>query len=381
MNAQLELGRAHSRAEDARQAAREFHAALAQPDMGLVIFFCSSRYDLDELAAEMAQLFGDIPLVGCTTAGEIGPAGYSEHSLSGVCFPAGLCSAVIGRVDDLQRFAMADGQAFVQEQLQRLEAKAPQTAQNNSFAFLMIDGLSVREEPVVHALQNALGRIPLVGGSAGDDLRFGETLVYHDGRFHSGSAAMVLATTPLPFQTFKTQHFVPGEERLVVTEANPAERIVYEIDGYPATDEYARLVNVPADDLAPDRFAASPVVVLIDGTDYVRSIQKANPDKSLTFYCAIEEGLVLRVARGVDLVDNLQRRLQSITDKLGPPQLVLACDCVLRRLEIRQRGLEEEIGRLLNEHRVVGFNTYGEQFGGVHVNQTLVGIAFGQVAE
>nr|WP_281419275.1 FIST C-terminal domain-containing protein [Marinobacterium ramblicola] len=221
----------------------------------------------------------------------------------------------------------------------------------------------------------------MIGGSAGDDLRFGETLVYHQGRFHANSAVMVLATTPLPFLTFKTQHFIPGEERLVVTEANPAERVVYEIDGYPATEEYARLVNVPADDLAPDRFAASPVVVLIDGTDYVRSIQKANPDGSLTFYCAIEEGLVLRVARGVDLIENLRHRLLSVSEKLGTPQLVLACDCVLRGLEIRQRGLEQEVGQLLNDYRVVGFNTYGEQFGGVHVNQTLVGIAFGQVQE
>jgi hypothetical protein len=26
---------------------------------------------------------------------------------------------------------------------------------------------------------------------------------------------------------------------------------------------------------------------------------------------------------------------------------------------------------------VVGFNTYGEQYGGVHVNQTLTGVAIG----
>jgi hypothetical protein len=36
-----------------------------------------------------------------------------------------------------------------------------------------------------------------------------------------------------------------------------------------------------------------------------------------------------------------------------------------------------ELSRLLVTHRAVGFCTAGEQFDGVHVNQTLVGIAFG----
>jgi hypothetical protein len=35
---------------------------------------------------------------------------------------------------------------------------------------------------------------------------------------------------------------------------------------------------------------------------------------------------------------------------------------------------------LLAGCRVVGFSTYGEQFRGMHVNQTLTGIAFGDGA-
>ncbi len=348
--------------------------------MGLVIFFCSSHYNLDTMASELTQSFGDIPLVGCTTAGEFGPKGYCEKSISGVSFPAEYCTAVIGRLDNLQQFSMIDGQSFAQRQRQKLEALAPRAKSENSFAFLLIDGQSVREEPVVHSLQNALGYIPLVGGSAGDDLRFENTHVFHEGRFHSDSAVMVLATTSLPFHTFKTQHFVPGEGRMVVTEADPAARTVQEISGFPATEEYARLANIPVGDLSPDRFAESPVVVLIDGTDYVRAIQKANDDKSLTFYCAIEEGLVLRKAQCVDLVEDLQKSLDHVSEKVGPLQLVLACDCVLRGLEIRQKGLTEQVGNIFNDYQVVGFNTYGEQYGGVHVNQTLTGIAFGNLA-
>jgi hypothetical protein len=97
---------------DPREAAREFHAAVAQPDMALVIFFCSNEYDPDVLAEELQRLFSGTQLIGCSTAGEIGPAGYRTHSLTGASFPAGIFSFVSGHLDRLQQFDAAEGQAL-----------------------------------------------------------------------------------------------------------------------------------------------------------------------------------------------------------------------------------------------------------------------------
>lgn len=381
MTTPSQIRTAQSRATDPRQAVREFHAAVAQADMALVVFFCSSDYQLAEIAAEMRVLFAGIPVVGCTTAGEIGPEGIADHSLSGASFPAHACTVVAARLDRLQQFDMAQGRAFAQTLLQQLETRAPDADDSNSFGFLLIDGLSVREEPVTRTLQHALGQIAMIGGSAGDGLNFSATHVYHDGAFHRDSALLILVRTCLPFRIFKTQHFVSTSERMVVTGADAEHRVVTEINGLPAAQEYARLVGVAVDDLDPMRFAASPVVVLIDGVDYVRSIQKVNPDGSLTFYCAIDEGLVLRVARGVDLIDNLKQTFERLHNEIGLPQAVFGCDCILRSLEIRQSGLADQVGQILRENNTFGFNTYGEQFGGVHVNQTFTGIAIGHALE
>ena len=46
------------------------------------------------------------------------------------------------------------------------------------------------------------------------------------------------------------------------------------------------------------------------------------------------------------------------------------------RIALEQAGLAGDVGRIYREHRVAGFNTYGEQHGGLHVNQTFVGLAF-----
>ncbi len=368
---------AQSSGSDARLAVQEFHAGVQQPDAAFVIFFCSSRYDLDALADEMNRLFTGVRVVGCTTAGEIGPGGYCDFSLAGASFSAGGFAAEAGLFENLQQFDIARGQGFTNALLQQVEAKAPACNEKNSFAFLLIDGLSVREEPVVRTFQNALGNIPLVGGSAGDDLKFVRTWVFHDGSFHSDCAMLLLATTPLPFKVFKTQHFASDNERLVVTEADPTRRLVKEINGLPAAEEYARVIGSTLEDLGALSFANSPVVVVIDGTDYVRSIQKANADGSLTFFCAIEEGLVLRVAHGVGLMDNLLQAFDTLRAQIGPLQAVLACDCILRNLEITHNDLKESVGAVFRSNNAVGFSTYGEQYGGVHVNQTLTGIAFG----
>ena len=368
---------AHSCASNAREAVAEFHAAVTQPDIELVLFFCSSEYDLEALEKEMNRLFIGIQVVGCTTAGEIGTAGYRSSGLSGVSIPAGCFIAVNGILENLSRFNISRGHEFAQSLLQRLESKSTESSPGSRFGLLLIDAMSRREESVSHALQYALGKMPLIGGSAGDDLHFVKSDVYANGHFQSDSAVMILISTTLPFTIFKTQHFVPTDERMVVTEADPTGRIVKEINGLPAAEEYARLVGVDIHELNGRSFATSPVVVMIDGTDYVRSIQKVNSDGSLSFYCAIEEGLVLRVAHGVDLVHNLEEAFAQIRREVGPPQLVLGFDCVLRNLEITQNGLKGRVGEIFLRNNTVGFSSYGEQYRGIHVNQTLTGCAIG----
>jgi hypothetical protein len=367
---------AHSLATDARTAVREVHAGLAEPNLALVLFFCSSNYDREALANEMNSLFRGVQVVGCTTAGEFGPAGYLDGSLSVVAFSAADFTAVSGHIDRLHQFQMAEGRELALSLVGKLEDATPDKIGTNTFALLLIDGLSQREEHVARSLQNALGHIPLVGGSAADGKRFQAAEVFSQGSFSTDRAVVLLVNTALPFRIAKTQHFIPTETRLVVTAADE-HRVVKEIDGRPAAEGYARLLGVDVRSLCPATFADSPVVVVIDGANYVRSIQKANLDGSLTFFCAIEEGLVLRMVHGVDLVQNLEQAFDEICAAIGTPQLFIGFDCVLRKLEIERRGDTSRVSELLRRNNAVGFNTYGEQFRGLHVNQTLTGIAIG----
>lgn len=361
---------------DPIQAVAEFKSAVMQSEIAGILFFCSSSFDLGAIAREMNAAFPDVLVVGCTTAGEIGPQGCVKNTLSGLSFSSEGFTLDVATIDGLQNFTPVQGRTLVNNLMQNLEPKVPLTP-NDTFAFLLVDGLSLREEQLAHTLQEALGEFKLFGGSAADDLAFSKTWIFSEGTFQPDRAALVLVNTIYSFKLFKTQHFVSGDEKLVVTRADPKQRIVYEINGYPAVEEYARIVNCPANKLDPEQFSATPFVIRINGMDYVRSIQKANPDGSLKFYCAIDNGLIFMAARGIDLVKNLQQTFADIESEIGKPQVVLVCDCVLRNLEIQRKGIKAEVEKLFKEHNVVGFNTYGEQFRGIHINQTITGLAIG----
>lgn len=375
---EMRVRRGQSRLVKTEDAADELAAQLMQPEIGLVVVFAASTYDLEVLAKVLAARFGDIAVVGCSTAGEIGPGGYGACGVSGFSVHRDDLRFEVGILENISSSDNGVAQRFAYRLRQTLYERVPALSVENAFALMLVDGLSNREESVSRAFYDGLGGIRLIGGSAGDGLFFRTTHVFANGRVVSDAVLLLVGWTPFPFEIFKTQHFSATSSRLVVTGAIPSKRIVTEINGCPAAEEYARAVGVPFDALDPMVFSANPVVVQFGGADFVRSIQKVNADGSLTFFCAIDEGIVFRVAKASDMVANLSSALDEVKQHIGPPSFVLACDCILRRIEMNRTGVTEPIADLLRSVNSVGFSTYGEQYCGLHVNQTMTGIAFGR---
>ena len=129
----------------------------------------------------------------------------------------------------------------------------------------------------------------------------------------------------------------------------------------------------------PQLFSTHPLMLRAGNRYYLRSIQQIEEDGALRFFCAIDQGLVLRLGRSGQMVASLRKELERIEGQVGGAELILIFDCILRRTEFEQHGVDEEVGELLSTHRAVGFSTYGEQCDALHVNQTMVGVAFGRI--
>lgn len=372
----LQTYRSHSTNKDEIKALEEVYKGLKLNSTSITLLFISSHYNLDKLKNEISKWSGGT-IIGCTSSGELSESGYNKHSISALS----LCSERLQEqtffIPNVSDFTLQSAEEITEKINTRLERFSQTSPKTKAFGLLLIDGLSVKEERVASNLHAANPKLSFFGGSAGDDLSFKKTFLLYNGEFHTNAAIFTCFFTDLPFEIFKTQHFKPVEEsKMVITKADPTKRIVYEINGFPAAKEYARLVGVDQKELGPNIFSEYPVMLKIGGNYYVRSIMTANEDDSFTFYCAIEEGLVLILGRGNQITEKLDLHLKDITERIRP-KVILACECILRRLEVENKNLVSDASKVMNKYNVVGFHTYGEQINGLHVNQTITGIAIG----
>ncbi|MDA9488645.1 FIST N-terminal domain-containing protein [Bradyrhizobium sp. CCBAU 11361] len=369
---------AKSKAASVDEAVAELAAQLPSDELALILVFLSPSYDPHQFIAEITRQFDETQVCGCTTAGELAPDGWDENSVVALAFSRADFSAAVRPILNLDGFRVEDGRRIGGELRHELLRVTPQVDRGNPFGLVLIDGLCRREEAVMSAIYASLDDIPVVGGSAGDGMRFEKTWVFCDGKAHTNAALLILLNTSLPFRVFKCDNFEPSPQKMVVTEADIENRTVRELNAEPAAQEYSRMVGILDAKLDPFSFASHPVLVRVGGAYYARSIQRVEPDGSLHFFCAIDEGMVLTAATSRSLVGSTCDTFTEIRDQIGEVSLYIGFECLLRRLDAEQHQLARDMSDLYRQNRVVGFHTYGEQFGSMHVNQTFTGVAIGR---
>lgn len=366
----VQVGLSHH--TDPGVAAREAAAQIDRAECCFVLAFAPGGFDGAPLAAALDAALGGLPVFGCSTAGQITPQGYETEALLLLAFPKAhfrCASALLEPLKPLSPTAIA---STARSQMRKFQ----HTAGWHRLGLIFSDGLSKQEDMLISTLETALEDLPIFGGSAGDALRFERTFVLHAGQVHENAAVLLLLETNLPFQGVGFDHFLSADAPLVITDADPDERKVFEINGAPAAKEYARLVGCSVEDLSPQVFAENPMLIRYKDSHYVRAISDADASGALSFLAAIDDGLIMTLGQGQEILRTLRDGL-DIRDSAGRrPDFVLGFDCVLRKLEIEHKQLGREVSAVLGEHKVLGFNTYGEQHCGVHMNQTLVGVAF-----
>lgn len=368
-------------AADVDAFAIEVAAAAGEADAGFaLVFFSRALVTARDLSDALARHAPGLRYAGCSTAGEITPGGLAEGQVVAILFPNASFAVATTMIRGLSASGM-DAIAGEVERLKRRLAAEGASRSGQVFALCFVDGLSYAEEALTSAIHWSLDDIPLIGGSAGDDLRFETTTLFTEAGVDTDCAVIALVATSLPFQVFKSENFVPTGDKLVVTASDPDHRIVREFNAAPAAEEYAAAIGLDAGSLTPMSFASHPVVVRVGGEYYCRSIQKVHPDGSLSFFCAIDDGIVLTIAQPKGMVESTRAALKAIDEKLGGTDMILGFDCVLRRLDAENRQVFREMSELYRTNNVVGFGTYGEQYRSMHLNQTFTGIAFGRPQE
>jgi len=373
-----------SSSRDAREAGREAgQAALAGPDPGVLIAFASDDLDLDAFADALADVAGDVPVVGCSTAGEIGPGGVTD----GAAVVVGIGGSGFSIRTAVARDASAD--------LRRAGADVTDAAHPDERAhqavILLSDGLAGDQQEVVRGAYSAAGAlIPLVGGCAGDEMRMQRTRQIYGREVLTDAVIAVGLASDGPIGVAAHHGWQRVGEPMLVTAAEA--NCVLELDGRPALDVYVERLGVPAE-LADDPTAFAsfalthPLGLARRGGEEVRFIAGGDVvDRSLRCIAEVPVGGLVHLMEG-DAASVLDATDAACSDAVGAldgndPLGLVVFDCVARRAVLTGDSLEREV-ESIRAHAggapVAGFYTYGE-FGrsvgirGFH-NQTLVVLA------
>jgi hypothetical protein len=357
---------------DPQRAVRHLVEGAGTDAPALAVLFVDAQYDLDGLATELRrQLRG--PVLACTTAGhQTAESGLIDEGLVAAAIVSDQLTAVVQPIHNVSQFGVAQAQ----EVATRLALDTPPRGTGTRFGVILIDGMSFAAERVMALLYGASNSLNLVGGSAGDGQRFQKTYVFDGERFVPDAAVLARIDTTLPCGTFGFQNFTPLEGRLVVTRAVTEKRQILELNGQPAPRAYCEALGCP--ELDSQLVSHHPLLLRWDGRFYARAIRAWDNDR-LELFCAIEEGMVVRIGEATDLVGTIEQQYDGLQNELGgrDPLVVVAFHCYQRRLEIERTQQQARYRRAVARHPLIGFCTYGEQYHGLHMNQTTTGFVLG----
>jgi hypothetical protein len=337
-----------------------------------VVYFASSSFDAEAVSREMQSAFKSITVFGCTTAGEIVSGKMLKHSVVAMAFDdetlEQISLSVIENVNSKKAVENALGVFEKQYGCTMMELDPEKYV-----GIILVDGLGKSEERLIDRIGD-LTNVIFIGGSAGDDLQFRQTHVFANGKAYPSGALLALLKPGVAFETLKTQSFKVLGSELRATRVNEAEREVVEFNGKKAAVAYAETIGVPVKD-APRHFMANPVGLVVDGEPYVRSPQQIKGD-SIVFYCKVKERMRLSILESTDIVKDTKEAVAAKKSEMGDIGAIINFNCILRTLELEDKGLCETYANIFADVPTIGFSTYGEQWVG-HVNQTATMLVFG----
>jgi hypothetical protein len=350
-------------------------------DSALTMVFASADHDLAVLGKELA-LRGAHRVIGATTGRVISGHGFEPRGVAGFHLPAGRFAAADTVFEDIAGIGLPELRARVHRLRLELE-RGPGASFAHRFALVLVDAESRCEERLAAVLGMELNGVPLIGGSAGD-LYFnplgrspGSTQLLYHGAAKRGAAILCLVASASPVVAYCHNHYIQSDKKFVITDADPARRLVREIDGRPALAVYAAACGFRRPPREGRDFAPFPLMIRIGGHYYARGMQRIYPDGALEFACALEPGLVVALAKPGDMIASLDGLFAAMRRQIGAPELVIGVDCAARTAYMEHQGLTMGVEALLREHAVTGFSSLGEQFNTIHANNsfTCLGVA------
>ena len=328
----------------------------------ILVFGYTAHFADAQLQASLATHFPDVQRVGCTTAGEISPAGVVNQStvVTALHFDAVTFNVAAAELTSMEK--SFDAGANLARQLLAPDLKA---------VLLLGQGVNINGSDMIAGMVSELGdRMPITGGLAGDDGAFTKTYTLSNAGISTSQVVAVgFKGERLMFSHGSFGGWKPFGPTRKVTRC--VGNILYELDGEPALAVYKRYLGEYAKDL-PGAGLLFPFEMLSDARESlgqirtILGIDEAEGSLILAGVINPEGYLRLMHAHTNDLVDGAEvaakASIEGMTGIAGQG-LGLLVSCVGRKLVMGGRVDEEveAVQEILGEQTVLcGFYSNGE---------------------
>jgi hypothetical protein len=342
---------------DAAAAGREATrcALRAHQDAGLLLVFASASYDLHAVAAAVGDAAAGVPVVGCSSGGEIDADGPSSDSVAVLALGGeGLAFSTTAVTSPDPRDAGARAAACVGDV----------AARPHQVLLMLADGPAAGHADLVRGAYSVTGAgVPLVGGVAGHATRAQATgLIYGSAVLRQAVIGIAIGSDA-PLGIGVRHGWRAVGEPMLVTRATPGR--VQELDGRPALDVYRERLG-PADDddvvvlghpLGMQRRVGEPHVRSVSLAGVADgSIGAAVPAGALVWLMESDPAAVLAASGAA-----CREAIEALGDGEAPQALVLF-GCAARSRFLRADAPQEiaRVADLAGDATIVGLYTNGE---------------------
>jgi hypothetical protein len=358
---------------DAYKAGKESaEKALAElkEKPGLVVAFCTVHYDEADFAKGIRDVLGDIPLMGSTSFGGIlTPGGYvhKETGVGGVMLLAspemafGVGGAEIG--EDLR--------AAGQEAVRAAITQAGKSESDPVSALYLIPPPGT-EERLIQGIEDVVGRVPLIGGSAANQGGEDPWKQFANDKVMVNGVVVGAIYSELPFGAAYSGYFKPTDNHGVITKVRDRRNLV-EINGRQALDVYAEWRGMKVDDLMGGKILLESVPFPLGRRDigadhwWIMHPVNANEDGSIDTGSDMAEGMgVTLMEASLDEVAQGASEVVKMTldDLGGEAGAVIIGHCGGRAMALGTETMEKvgaDIKAGLGDIPFIGWLTFGEQ--------------------
>lgn len=352
-----------------REAAESAARALGGP-AEFALVFATEGYAQETLLGAIADALPGARLSGCSAEGVIAEnsSNETEHAV-----------AVLAVRGGIVRFApfLVEGYANRSADVGRAIAAACLREGMDDLAAVVVmpDGIQGDAGALLDALSQTLGRsVPILGGAAGDALRFERTHQYLDRRVVSDAVSGFALVGDVTVRVGVSHGCMPIGLEHVLTRAENG--WVYEIDGRTAWSVFREYLDGEPDGLDAEGMAYLALASYADGPDgeralVVRTPAKLDRERGALFFAGggLETGVTVRLMRrdATLIRESARACAKELARQAGhvAPAFVLQFDCAARgRLLFGERTdeiiLEPLQSVLGTDVPWLGFQTYGE---------------------